>query len=346
MEEDCLFQVECEVLYKRVFGKKLSFLTGINTKDATEIELKLGQTEFIKKTKLGDIIQVTGTIEKGLLIVMDLKYLEKSQENVNYQRTLLKSEKNENQKSLCKIMKETGKCEKKNCQQRHFYLENELKRFEKMKNQQIFMKQQVLDKNDPFEEKEKNSKKLRAKEYAKFLVETFGLDNLKSGPVLDIAGGRGFVSYYLSLLYGIECYVVDPRGSDLPKKYQKSLKKKNIEFKIVKLLFDENFDENLIQKSSLIFGMHPDEATESIVQVSLLNSKNFAVVPCCVFPNLFPRKLKNGTEVIEYFHFIDYLNELIGDDVQHSFLPIKGRNKIIYKKIDQNFEFKETEKIE
>ena len=30
-------------------------------------------------------------------------------------------------------------------------------------------------------------------------------------------------------------------------------------------------------------GMHPDEATESIVDVALACRKPFAIVPCCVF---------------------------------------------------------------
>ena len=330
MEEESLLEFECEILYKRVFGKKLTFLTGKLTKDSTEIELKVSEPEDVKKTKVGDLINIIGTKEEKFIFVKQLKYLEKSQQNINYQRTLLITNKNEEEKSICKSFKQEGKCEKENCKQRHFYHNNEFKRFEKMKNQQILMKKQIKDLNDPFEDEKKNSKKIRAKEYAKFLIETFGLEKLKSGPVLDIAGGKGFVSYYLSLLYGIECYLIDPRGCYLPKKYQKSLLKKNIEIKNFKSFFDEKFDKDLIKKSSLIFGMHPDEATESIVRISLLNEKSFAVVPCCVFPNLFRRKLKDGTDVIEYFQFIEYLNELIGNNVKHSFLPIKGRNKILY----------------
>jgi hypothetical protein len=330
METEQQEVIECEVLFKRVFGKKLSFLTVI-TKESKEIEIKLSQTEFIKSVKIGDIIKASGMFQKNEIFELnDMKIIEKSS-TIHLQRLTFKNEKNENKKSLCKIMKQCGKCERENCQQRHFYLENELERFKKMEKQKIFMKEQAHDENDPFDENEKNSKNIRSKEFAIFLVENFGIDKLKSGPVLDVAGGKGLVSYFLSLIYGIECILIDPRGSILPKKYQKSLSKKNVSIEEKKTFFDSEFDEELIKKSSLIFGMHPDEATEDIVKLSLKYSKSFAIVPCCVFPNLFPRKLNDKTDVIEYNQFCQYLIELIGKDAKQSFLKMKGRNKIIYK---------------
>jgi len=36
--------------------------------------------------------------------------------------------------------------------------------------------------------------------------------------------------------------------------------------------------------------MHPDQATESIVDFALHFNKPFAVIPCCVFPRLFPNR--------------------------------------------------------
>ena len=37
-----------------------------------------------------------------------------------------------------------------------------------------------------------------------------------------------------------------------------------------------------------LVGLHPDEATEAIVDCALANRKPFAVVPCCVFPRCPP----------------------------------------------------------
>ena len=80
--------------------------------------------------------------------------------------------------------------------------------------------------------------------------------------------------------------------------------------------------------------MHPDEATNDIVDTALKYHINFAVVPCCVFHNKFPeRKLKNGKDVVEYLDLIQFILEK-DDNLKIDFLNIKGRNKVIYKKFD------------
>ena len=77
--------------------------------------------------------------------------------------------------------------------------------------------------------------------------------------------------------------------------------------------------------------MHPDQATESIVDFALEYKKPFAIVPCCVFNRLFPdRKTKDGKEVIQYNDFIDYLLQK-NNEIQLSYLPFEGRNKVLYK---------------
>ena len=46
--------------------------------------------------------------------------------------------------------------------------------------------------------------------------------------------------------------------------------------------------------SEIIIGMHPDQATEPIIDMALKYQKPFAVVPCCVFAHENPhRRLKN-----------------------------------------------------
>lgn len=91
--------------------------------------------------------------------------------------------------------------------------------------------------------------------------------------------------------------------------------------------------------------MHPDEATEPIVDVATKLNKPFAIVPCCVFPTLFPdRVLRDGTkvilqevhlelitaEVVSTAQFCDYLVEKIGARAQIDYLEISGRNKVIF----------------
>lgn len=136
-------------------------------------------------------------------------------------------------------------------------------------------------------------------------------------------------------VYAINCLVIDPRGVDLPKKQKQILREAGLEIQEEKRIFDENIDENIFIKKScvLLIGMHPDEATVSIVQVAEKYNKNFAVVPCCVFPTKFPdRILKNGDCVIDYTQLIKYIQELVTDS-STSFLNITGRNRILYKKI-------------
>ena len=40
----------------------------------------------------------------------------------------------------------------------------------------------------------------------------------------------------------------------------------------------------LLAGCSVVVGMHPDQATDAIVDFALQAGKPFAVIPCCVFP--------------------------------------------------------------
>jgi hypothetical protein len=82
----------------------------------------------------------------------------------------------------------------------------------------------------------------------------------------------------------------------------------------------------------LVVGMHPDEATDAIVELSLQHGKPFAVVPCCVYWRLFPhRKTANGRQV----RLPDELNEyLVGlapeGKIRQAELGFPGRNVVLY----------------
>ena len=87
----------------------------------------------------------------------------------------------------------------------------------------------------------------------------------------------------------------------------------------------------LLRNCSLLIGMHPDQATEPIIDAALQLGKPFAVVPCCVYPNLFPsRRLPNGEPVVSYDDFIQYL--LAKDDsIQVQYLNFQGRNRVLFR---------------
>lgn len=47
---------------------------------------------------------------------------------------------------------------------------------------------------------------------------------------------------------------------------------------------EENLQGSQLRASSLVIGMHPDQATDAVVDFAVEHRKSFAVVPCCVFP--------------------------------------------------------------
>ena len=102
-------------------------------------------------------------------------------------------------------------------------------------------------------------------------------------------------------------------------------------------LYQEKFNDDFVDKhmdickgASCFVGMHPDQATEAIVDTAFKLNKPFAIVPCCVYPSLFPnRKLSTGQGVKRYNSFLQYLREKDTRIMQAS-LPFLGRNKVLY----------------
>ena len=81
----------------------------------------------------------------------------------------------------------------------------------------------------------------------------------------------------------------------------------------------------------LILGMHPDEATEDIVDMAVSHGKAFAVVPCCVFPDAFPERALDGAPVRSYAQFLDYLRAK-DPGIETEYLPFQGRSRVLYKR--------------
>ena len=86
-----------------------------------------------------------------------------------------------------------------------------------------------------------------------------------------------------------------------------------------------------LESADVLVGLHSDQATESIVDAALELNKSFAVVPCCVFPTMFPHRFtEDGGTVTTQKEFVDYLLRK-DKDIKVTFLPFKGRNAVVYK---------------
>lgn len=84
------------------------------------------------------------------------------------------------------------------------------------------------------------------------------------------------------------------------------------------------------KQCSILCGMHPDQATDHIIDIGLALNIPWAVVPCCVFPNLFRmRKTYDVKSVRSYEDFCDFIR-CKHRGITEADLPFRGRNKVLY----------------
>jgi hypothetical protein len=53
----------------------------------------------------------------------------------------------------------------------------------------------------------------------------------------------------------------------------------------------ETMLQSISTTTSLIVGFHPDQATDAVVDLALMQRLPFAVCPCCVFSDEFPERV-------------------------------------------------------
>jgi hypothetical protein len=81
----------------------------------------------------------------------------------------------------------------------------------------------------------------------------------------------------------------------------------------------------------VVVALHPDQATDAALDYALERKLPFAIVPCCVFPALFPERRFGpapGQPVRSYEDLVAYLVERSGGEV--AVLPFVGRNVVVY----------------
>jgi hypothetical protein len=235
---------------------------------------------------------------------------------------------------LCRYFKLGKTCrefEAGRCKFRHHWKENE------MLSSQIGEKRSkmVVD-----EEEQKNPKWMRAEVFAQWVNDMFfesGLLSKANAKILDVAGGKGMLSYKLQTNHGIwSTTVVDPRSQKLPSKKEHYLAKIRAEsdkdpslgIQYLAKFFDQAIvddpPEDLLS-CDLILGLHPDQATEAIVDFALKHKKFFAVIPCCVFSCDFPdRKDSDGNLIVSYGEFIEHLKKK-DSRIQEAKLEFEGK---------------------
>ena len=241
---------------------------------------------------------------------------------------------------LCKRWARGG-CDDAGCAFRHAWADDDERRRSEAAAARALADAAVQrdDDDDPYEDGDKARHGARHSEFAAWLVATFGAEALRAGVgVLDIAGGRGGVAFELSCRRGIPTTLVEPRDLQLDRRARRFVRKAGVApFAHVRALLDAEFEASaegaaLLRSCSALVGLHSDEATEAIVDFALKWGKPFAVLPCCVFPRLFPhRRAADGGAVKRHREFCEFLQaKAAGIEAAH--LPFEGRNRVIYRR--------------
>ena len=317
------------VVHKRCVSKKLMFIDLESTNDHRveavfklpycTPELMFQATKTDSKIHLGDLISVEGTLVSDMEIrVTNYEIIERWADNSDIafvpQPPLVESKKKNI--GICKYWKNTGKCP----------LGNDCSHLHKAELP-----------SDHQHDTSHVSRHARANVFADWLMSKFP----ETSHVLDVAGGKGDMAFELIVNKSVQCSVVDPRNprkyesKHLPKWKRKLLAERtDFEFVHHETEFDEGFCRNYFtddtNSNCLVIGMHPDQATEAIVDLCLQFKKPFAIVPCCVFAYLAPeRRLKNGKEPTSYEDFCQFLIEK-NINIEQDELSFKGRNVVLY----------------
>lgn len=147
----------------------------------------------------------------------------------------------------------------------------------------------------------------------KVLAEFLQKQNLNPTSILDVAAGDGRLGACLSQQYPFaEVTAIDlkPRGNKGKIKWLKGK-------------FPDRIDPS---EFDLIVGMHPDEATWSIVEVCCRHRINFAVVPCCLLHT--PKFFQKGN-MHTWSDFLFHYTQKHTKKASHNLLRMKGANHVV-----------------
>uniref|UniRef100_A0A7S3XC35 C3H1-type domain-containing protein n=1 Tax=Picocystis salinarum TaxID=88271 RepID=A0A7S3XC35_9CHLO len=328
--------------------------------EMSEMQVKV----FRDRLRLGDVVVVDGAMEEcgRTLRVKDVAVVQGWKETHPHEHFVprrilqpnVKEDKIDQQvetkgAGLCKFFLNTGRCSSgETCKFLHVNGAIE---------KQAFLQQRMERKtalSDNPHKSEAKSKRKRAKVFVDWLVDTYGSSRLSMGTgVLDVAGGRGNLAFELFTVRGIPCTTIDPREQKFTRRQRSTLSSVSaaatrgappyLQRLFNSTLWLDDKYKALLQNCSICIGMHPDEATENIVDFSLLYKKPFAVVPCCVFPALFPERSLHGKHVVTHDDFVEFLALKSGASIDH--LKFCGLSKVVYMLCTEKEEVSGTDEV-
>ena len=96
-------------------------------------------------------------------------------------------------------------------------------------------------------------------------------------------------------------------------------------------------DHELLRSCSAIVALHPDEATDAIVEAAIQLQRPLVIVPCCVFFRLFPHRKKPKSSssshqdetVSTRLDLLDYL-QAKHESIRRTQLPFVGANTVLW----------------
>lgn len=175
-----------------------------------------------------------------------------------------------------------------------------------------------------YEKKPRLNKKFRFQLLQEWLTKRY-----KPTTVLDIAGGKGLLSYLL-IKSGWQSMVVDPICEEVNlTKYKDINTDKRIllskeEVKNIPRITSV-FEENIAKDFELLIGLHAHGSNLQIIQAAKKYHKDFLLLPCCVIDEpLVKMPNVNWLESL-----IDYAKNM-GFKVKKDTLNFKGQNILIY----------------
>lgn len=221
---------ELDIIFRRKFSKRLCFLNGLiinrendsdkdikqentnndNKNNNKVLEMKIENPEIIQRAKIGDKVEVKGFYKfdevkkRHCFICIDLQIKSKCPKDFDIFGKRLKTSalKTDSEKTLCKFFRKSQTCTLQNCIFRHYLLENEEQKLKKSNEYKLKMYSESHE-GDTVDDKDKKSKSTRHRLFAEFLVKAYGFEYLKSGPIIDVAGGKGMIvnKYFFHKIY-------------------------------------------------------------------------------------------------------------------------------------------------